>query len=202
MSILKVARLGNPVLVRRAVAVEPRELASGDLQRLVDDMVETMRDERGVGLAAPQVHRSLRLFVMDPGERADGSDGAGLTVVVNPILTFPGEETIRLWEGCLSIPGLRGITERRAEVHVEFLDRRGRPQSRTFRGFPAAVVQHETDHLDGVLFLQRMPDLSRLAFEDELARAEPPEDQEGAQAEEHAAGAESGVREAGERPAT
>jgi peptide deformylase len=178
MSILKVARLGNPVLIRRADEVDLRTLASAGIQRLIDDMVETMHDERGVGLAAPQVHRSLRLFVMDPGERGEGQEGGGLRVVVNPVLTFPGTETIRLWEGCLSIPGLRGATERHAEVQVECLDRKGEPQLFAFRGFPAAVVQHETDHLDGVLFLQRMPDLSRLAFEDELARNEPDEDDE------------------------
>ena len=167
MSILKVARLGHPVLLRRADPLTRRALASKRIQQLIDDMVETMRDERGVGLAAPQVHVSVRLFVMDPGERAEGDAGKGLRVVVNPVLTFPGDAKIQLWEGCLSIPGLRGKTERHAAVDVKYMDREGRARRASFQGFPAAVVQHETDHLDGILFVQRMPDLARLAFEDQ-----------------------------------
>jgi peptide deformylase len=139
---------------------------------LIDDMIETMRDEQGVGLAAPQVHRSVRLFVMDPGERGEGGKGRGLRVVVNPVLAFPNDEALQLWEGCLSIPRLRGLTERRAAVDVKYLDRHGAAHTAAFRGFPAAVVQHETDHLDGIVFLQRMPDLTRLAFEDEWMRFE------------------------------
>jgi peptide deformylase len=181
MSILKVARLGHPVLVRPSAPVSPEELATPELQRLIDDMIETMRDERGIGLAAPQVHRPLRLFVMDPGDdrgsrAAPGEARAAAEVVVNPVLRFPSEERIRLWEGCLSIPGLRGPTERFASVDVEFQDREGRPRRGKFRGLPAAVVQHETDHLDGILFLSRMPDVGRLSFEDELGRHDAPDD--------------------------
>jgi peptide deformylase len=164
VAVLKIARMGNPVLVGRAEPVTPQELAAERIQRLIDDMVETMREERGVGLAAPQVHESLRLFVMEP----DGEES--LRILANPVLSFPSEETQELWEGCLSIPGIRGLTRRRAEVRVECLDRHGRAESLTFRGLPAAVVQHETDHLDGIFFFRRMPDLSRIGFEDELAR--------------------------------
>ncbi len=170
MSILKVARLGHPVLLQRAAPVSRRELATREIQRLIDDMIETMHDERGVGLAAPQVHRSLRLFVMDPGDRVEEGEARGLRVVVNPKLVFPDDAKIGLWEGCLSIPGIRGLTERFGAVDVESLDREGRVERTLFRGFPAAIVQHETDHLDGILFLQRMPDLARLAFEDQMAR--------------------------------
>jgi peptide deformylase len=168
MAILKVARMGNPVLSRRAEPVDPAALPTADLQRLVDDMIETMRDERGVGLAGPQVHRSLRLFVMELPEDVEGPQGP--IVVVNPVLTFPGPETMRLWEGCLSMPGIRGLTRRWRAVQVSGLDRRGRRLELELAGFPAAVAQHENDHLDGILFLQRMPDLSRIAFEDELER--------------------------------
>lgn len=164
MGILKVARMGHPVLVARAKAVAPAELTGSRLQRLIDDMVDTMREERGVGLAAPQVHESLRLFVMEP--QGEG----GLSVIANPVLQFPSDEKQELWEGCLSIPRIRGLTERWAEVRVDCLDRHGSPQSLSFRGLPAAVVQHETDHLDGTFFFRRMPDLSRIGFEDELAR--------------------------------
>lgn len=177
MAILKVARMGHPVLVRPAEPVRLDELGSPRVQALIDDMIETMRDERGVGLAAPQVHESLRLFVMEPPP-PDGGDGDTLRVLVNPVLTFPDDERMRLWEGCLSIPGIRGRTERWVEVEVECLDRTGARQQLTFRDFAAAVVQHETDHLDGVLFLQRMPDLSEIAFEDELARRFPPDEDE------------------------
>jgi peptide deformylase len=168
MALLKIARMGNPVLRRRASEVDAAELARPDVQQLIDDMIETMRDAPGVGLAAPQVHRSMRLFVMDPGVDDDGR--SQLRVVVNPVLTFPSDERIRLWEGCLSIPGIRGETERWAAVDVDCLDREGRATRISFEGYPAAIVQHETDHLDGVLFFARMPDPLEIAFEDELSR--------------------------------
>lgn len=168
MAIRKVARMGHPVLTRKADPLDPRDLAEPGVQQLIDDMLETMVDERGVGLAAPQVHESIRLFVMDPGPSEEGE--SGLRVIVNPVLTFPGEERFRLWEGCLSIPGIRGLTERWASVEVACLDRDGAPQRLTLHDFPAAVVQHESDHLDGILFLKRMPDLSELSFESEFAR--------------------------------
>jgi len=176
MAILKVARMGNPVLSTVADPVDPAALATPDLQRLVDDMIETMRDERGVGLAGPQVHRLLRLFVMELPDDVEGP--AGPVVVVNPELTFPGDEEIGLWEGCLSMPGIRGYTRRHREVHVAGLDRAGRPLRLELHDFAAAVAQHENDHLDGILFLRRMPDLSKIAFEDELARRRPVEDAE------------------------
>ena len=117
-----------------------------------------------MGLAAPQVHRPARIFVMDPEQEGE------VRVLVNPTLTFPGTEKLTWWEGCLSMPGIRGRTERFAKVDVDFLDREGAERTASFEGFPAAVVQHETDHLDGILFPARMPDLSLLTFEEELAR--------------------------------
>jgi peptide deformylase len=93
---------------------------------------------------------------------------------VNPQIEFDGDAKLRLWEGCLSIPGLRGPTERRASLHLEAMDREGRIERTAFQGFPAAIIQHETDHLDGIFFLQRMPDLSLLSFEDQM----PPDDEE------------------------
>jgi len=170
MAILKVARLGNPVLLEKAEPVAAGALGEPETQRLIDDMIQTMREERGVGLAAPQVHRSVRILVMDPGEDRDGDAGGGLRVLVNPVLSFPSDERIRLWEGCLSIPGIRGRTERFARVVADYVDREGKPRRAEFRGLPSAVVQHEIDHLDGILFLKRMPDLGALSFEDELGR--------------------------------
>ena len=168
MSLLKVARLGHPVLLARAEPVSPADLAGARIQTLIDDMIETMREAPGVGLAAPQVHESLRLFVMDPGGGEDEDDG--LEVVVNPVLSFPEENRMALWEGCLSIPGLRGRTTRWAFTRVSCLDRNGRERTLELHGFPAAVAQHEADHLDGIFFFSRMPDLSRIAFEEEFLR--------------------------------
>ena len=175
MARLPVAMLGNPVLLRRAEPLSAEELAGDEIQALIDDMIETMYAAPGVGLAAPQVSRSLRLFVMDPG---GGEPGEELRVVVNPELTFPGSDSIELWEGCLSIPGLRGRTERHATVEVTYLDRHGEQRQERFEDFAAAVVQHENDHLDGVFFLSRMPDVGALAFEEEYLRwhAPPPEE--------------------------
>ncbi len=167
MSLLKVARMGNPILARRATPIPRAELARAPLQALIDDMIETMFDERGVGLAAPQVFVSRRLFVMNAA--GDPEDGETI-VVVNPEIAAAGDETIALWEGCLSIPGIRGRTRRHAVVDVAFWDRAGKKRRERFEGFPAAIVQHETDHLDGVLFFERMPDPKQIAFEDEYAR--------------------------------
>jgi peptide deformylase len=191
MAILKVARMGHPVLIASAEPVTPADLGTARLQKFIDDMIHTMRDAPGVGLAAPQVHESIRLFVMDPGPREDGS--SGLEVVVNPVLSFPEEERIALWEGCLSIPGLRGRTERRACVRVSFLDRDGRARELELNDFPAAVAQHENDHLDGRFFLSRMPDLSRIAFEEEFGRWWSFEGEDEGESEED----ESGEAEAG-----
>jgi peptide deformylase len=108
---------------------------------------------------------------MDPGPGAEGDAGEGLRVLLDPELSFPEpEDRMELWEGCLSIPGLRGRTERKTVVDVRYRDRTGRECRERFEGFPAAVVQHEADHLDGVLFFRRMPDLAALAFEDQFAR--------------------------------
>lgn len=164
MAIRPIVLAGDPVLRQKAKKVRTIDES---IQTLIDDMIETMRDERGVGLAAPQVHESLRLFVMDPGA---GEENAEPRVVVNPVLSFPTEDTIQLWEGCLSIPGIRGETERFADVDVSAWDRHGKAWTESFHDFAAAVVQHETDHLDGLFFLARMPDANRIAFEDEFAR--------------------------------
>jgi len=175
MALLKVARMGNPVLAREAEPLTKARLAKPQTQRLIDDMIETMFEERGVGLAAPQVHESLRLFVMNPTGPEEEED---TIVVVNPKLKFPEKETMELWEGCLSIPGVRGKTQRWSIVEVTFLDRKGNPKKQRFEGFPAAIIQHETDHLDGILFFERMPDLKAVAFEDEYARHHRAHDEE------------------------
>ena len=169
MALLKVARLGHPVLRKVAKPIAPAKLASPALQRLIDDMVETMHEYQGVGLAAPQVHESVRLVVY---EMKAGRRGARipLTVLVNPVLTPLTEKTEEDWEGCLSLPDLRGRVPRFTRLRVEALDRNGKPLAFTAKEFLARVVQHECDHLDGTVFLDRMTDLSSLAFLPEFLR--------------------------------
>ena len=175
MAILKIARMGHPVLATPAQAVS--DLKSPEIRLLVNDMVETMMDANGAGLAAPQVHVPLRVVVFQaPGERsgpeldeAERFDHtAPLTVLINPEITVLDGETQGGWEGCLSVPGLRGWVERPAHIHYRGFGPDGQPIERTARGFHARVVQHEVDHLDGRLYPSRMRDLSRLIFESEM----------------------------------
>ena len=161
MSILKVAYLGHPVLRKPARRVAPSELSDAATQQLIDDMFDTMREYQGIGLAAPQVHVGLRLFVAGV---EDEDAGMPPVVMVNPELSPIGESSEDDWEGCLSIPDIRGRVPRRAEIRVRSLDRHGQEHTVTASGFPARVIQHETDHLDGVLFLDRMTSLESLTY--------------------------------------
>lgn len=167
MSILKVARMGHPVLRQRARELEPTEVRTPAFQKLVDDLIETMTEYEGIGLAAPQVHESVRLFVA--GVSGSG-DNLKIVPFINPVITPIGEEQAEDWEGCLSIPGISGRVRRAKEVLITALDRRGKPFELTLKGHPARVVQHETDHLDGVLYFDRMTTLGTLAFNEERER--------------------------------
>jgi peptide deformylase len=167
MSILKVARMGHPILRRKARPLTPTEIREAAFQKLIDDMIETMHEYAGVGLAGPQVHESVRLFVA--GLEAD--DGKVKVVpFVNPEVSPVGEAMEDDWEGCLSIPDIRGRVPRFRQIVVRSLDRRGRPQEHALAGFAARVVQHETDHLDGILFIDRMKSFETLAFLEEFGR--------------------------------
>ena len=174
MAILKIARMGHPVLLQRADPVA--DPASSEIRRLVADMIETMEDAQGAGLAAPQVHVPLRLFVfrVPPGrtQPAEGDGEMGNTVVINPELELLGEERVLRWEGCLSIPGLRAAVPRHTTVRYCGVDQDGRPVGALATGFHAGVVQHEYDHLDGILYPMRMTDFSLFGFNEELARAQ------------------------------
>jgi peptide deformylase len=186
MAILKVAQLGHPVLRAKARPVDAEDLRDPAFQRLIDDMIETMREYDGVGLAAPQVHVSKRLAVIESHRNPRYPDAPEfpLSVLVNPVLTPLTDEPFEWWEGCLSIPGLRGLVRRPARVRVEALDREGRPFAREVEGFTATVHQHEVDHLDGVVFLDRMQDLSALSFEREYARFHAPAAPDGGEEDE------------------
>jgi peptide deformylase len=169
--ILKVARIGHPIVRRPARDLTKAELRSPDLQRLLDDMEETMHEYDGVGLAAPQVHTSLRLAVIEvPASDERAREGVPFTVLINPRLTPLGEERVPGWEGCLSIPELRGMVPRLARVRLDALDRHGQPFSVEAGGFFARVIQHEFDHLDGRVYLDRMDDMRTLCFLPEFER--------------------------------
>jgi peptide deformylase len=170
MSILKVARMGHPVLRRKARPLEKTEIKSAIVQKLIDDMMETMAEYHGVGLAAPQIHESLRIFVavLDAAEE-DAAEAEPLALI-NPEITVIGDETVEDWEGCLSIPDIRGRVPRAKEINVRAYDRRGDWLELRAHDFPARVIQHETDHLDGVLFFDRMVKLDSLTFLEEYSR--------------------------------
>lgn len=158
MALLKIAKLGNPILRKVAAPVDPRTVKSRELQTLIDDMFETMYDEPGIGLAAPQVSRSIQLVVMG----CKGEGGFPETVLVNPAILYYGPDQVENWEGCLSIDGLRGKVMRPSMVRVKGLDRNGKPMDFEATGLYAVCIQHELDHLIGKLFLDRMTDLSTL----------------------------------------
>jgi peptide deformylase len=166
MAILKIARMGHPVLVRPAQPVDDPRIEP--VRRLIADMTETVLDAEGIGLAAPQVHRSLRVILFfDADERTNVARGQPI-VLLNPEIE-PLDPTLEPgWEGCLSIPGLRGLVPRYARIGYRGLLPDGRTVEREAHGLHARVVQHEVDHLDGVLYPMRMPDLRQLTFETEL----------------------------------
>jgi peptide deformylase len=172
VSILKTAKLGNPVLRRTAKEITPAELASPAIQKLIDDMIETMREYDGVGIAAPQVHESRQLAVIEAraNRRYPWAPNLPLLVVVNPVFTFKSDEIQEGWEGCLSVEGLRGAVPRAKRVAIEFTDRAGQRHKLETEGFLAVVIQHELDHLAGKVFLDRMRDLSTLAHLKEYER--------------------------------
>lgn len=169
MAILKIARMGHPILRRRAEDVA--DPMAPEIRVLSDDMLQTMLDAPGAGLAAPQVHVPLRMAIfrvpLTPEEELAGAE-APITVLINPILEPVGDEMVTAWEGCLSLPGLRGLVPRYTHLRYRGVDLAGAPIDRTVEGFHARVVQHECDHLDGILYPQRMADLTGLIFESEM----------------------------------
>jgi peptide deformylase len=173
MATLQIRRAGHPILCQ--VAQPIGDPTDPEIKRLVEDMIETMDEAGGVGLAAPQVGVALRLVIfMVPETRLsdDPEDVAlPLTALINPVITPLGDTQIAGWEGCLSLPGLRGLVPRAARIHYRGLDLDGRVIERTVAGFHARVVQHECDHLDGRLYPSRMTDLTTLGFVEEFARA-------------------------------
>jgi peptide deformylase len=164
MAILKVARLGHPVLRQIAAPVPVKEIPSTEIQRLIDDMVETMREYNGAGLAATQVHvpRQICVIEVSGNPRYPDAPSIPLTVLINPVVTPLTTEMEDGWEGCLSIPDMRGMVPRFTAVRLEAHDRAGAKIDVVAKEFFARVIQHETDHLHGIVYVDRMKDLSTL----------------------------------------
>jgi peptide deformylase len=168
MAIREVLRMGHPVL--REIARPVERFGTPELARLVADMQDTMAHLDGAGLAAPQIGESVRvvIFGVTANPRYPDAEEVPFTVLVNPAIEFLTDETEEGWEGCLSVPGLRGVVPRRTKLRYTGFDGHGRPIDRIADGFHARVVQHECDHLDGILYPMRMPDMSRFGFTDVL----------------------------------
>ena len=164
MAILKIARLGHPLLRQPAKPVPVDQIRSPEAQRFIDDLIETMREYDGAGLAANQVHTPQQICVIEVLENPRYPDAphVPLTVVVNPVVTPLGDEMEEGWEGCLSVPDLRGMVPRYTAVRLQCYDREGQPLDLIAKEFFARVIQHETDHLNGIVYLDRMRDLSTL----------------------------------------
>lgn len=168
MAVRKVAVMGNPILREKAAPVPVNEIATPKIQTLIQDMIETMFEYDGRGLAAPQVHESLRIVVLvwdfDAGKKPH------LMCLINPVLKPVSKEKSEFWEGCLSVPGLRGLVARPNKVSLEALNQKGEKVSMVVDGFAATVLQHECDHLDGVLYVDKLKDPTQFAFNKEFDR--------------------------------
>ena len=168
MAILKVARMGHPVLREKCQPIDPKAITGPEVQRLLRDMFETMAEYNGVGLAAPQVHHPVRMAIT--GGEADEDGRPQFRVLINPEIEVLDESRLCMFEGCLSVPGMRGWVERPQGIRVTAWNERGEKNEFTLEGFPAVVTQHECDHLDGVLYVDRIEDMTRFAYEEEAER--------------------------------
>ena len=170
MAKLKIAKLGNPVLRQVAKPVDLNDLAGSAMQTFIDDMIETMHHEGGVGLAAPQVNRSIQIVVLEyiENERYPDEVSIPLTVLVNPVLSDYSQETKEGWESCLSLVDFRGLVPRSTTVTLNAYNQQGNKIQKTVSDFEAVVLQHELDHLKGFVFLDRMKDLTQLSYQEEF----------------------------------
>lgn len=162
--------MGHPVLRAKARSLEKSEIKSAVIQKLIDDLIDTMTEYHGVGLAAPQVHEGVRIFVAALDASDADEEESEVIAVINPEITIVGSDVVEDWEGCLSVPDIRGRVPRAREIKVRGFDRTGARIELSAHDFPARVIQHEADHLDGVLFFDRMKSLGTLTFLDEYSR--------------------------------
>lgn len=172
MAILKVARLGHPIIRMVAEPVPSDAIRTREIQRFIDDMIETMHEYDGVGLAATQVHVPIQIAVLEVhgNPRYPDAPDVPLTVLINPKIVSASEEMVEDWEGCLSVIDLRGRVPRHREIRVQAYDREGRPLDFVAKDFYARVIQHECDHLNGKVFLDRMRGLETLTYLSEFVR--------------------------------
>lgn len=173
MSVLPILKAGNPLLRQHAEPVDPSSIGSAEIRRLIDEMFETMAAARGQGLAAPQVGVLKRIIVVRLFSSTGDEDGPAEEsytdrVLINPQIKLLEEARQGSWEGCLSLPGLAGFVERPRKIRLSFLDEKGRPHDETVRGYEAVVYQHECDHLDGVLYIDRLADSRLFGFDEDL----------------------------------
>jgi len=193
MAIRKIARMGHPILRQKARELTLQEIRSPDFDRLLHDMVETMEEYGGIGLAAPQIHEPIAVAIIDyqddesryegsgvqqKGEEGEGERSIDLSVFINPKITVLDETLQGFWEGCLSVPELRGLVYRPRKIQVDYINLKGKPQKIIAEGFLATVFQHELDHLDATLFVDRVvpvPGKSTLAFTTEYSKYLVPE---------------------------
>jgi len=169
MAILKIARMGHPVLRETCKPIDPKAIRGPEVQTLIRNMLETMVEYNGVGLAAPQVYTPVQLVIAGGDEDEQGR--AKLRVLINPEITvLDDEHVLGMYEGCLSVPGMRGYVERPAHIRVKAFNEKGERLEFELEGFPAVVMQHECDHLDGVLYVDRIEDYSKLGYDEEVQR--------------------------------
>lgn len=171
MSKLEIIRMGHPTLRQKAEPVDPKKITTSEIQNLIQQMKLAMREADGIGLAAPQINKSIQLalieFELDP-EKQDSDHEPPLHVFINPKIEYLAEPEQGYWEGCLSVPGLRGFVERPDRVKVDYLNEKGEEKSLTTWGFPAVVIQHELDHLEGILYVDKLKDPSMLVYNEEF----------------------------------
>lgn len=169
MAVVEVIKMGNPALRRMSRHVFLPELKKKKFQKLINNLIDTMHAENGAGIAAPQIAVRKRVFVMEMGDnpRYPTKESFPLLIAVNPEIEPVGKKKVKSWEGCLSIPGLRGRLKRYKRIRLKALDRHGNPYEKMLSGFAAVVAQHELDHLDGKLFIDRMKSMKRLTFQKE-----------------------------------
>lgn len=169
MAIRPILKMGTPSLMQRSRELSTDKFGSAELMSLLQDMKETMIDAHGAGLAAPQIGENVRVVIFEVRENPRYPDVlVPFTVLINPVITPLSDQLVEGWEGCLSVPGLRGAVQRYDHIHYTGFDAEGNPIDRTVQGFHARVVQHECDHLDGVLYPMRMKDMSKFGFTEML----------------------------------
>ena len=171
MAVHQIIKMGNPILRKKSKKLSKEEITSSEIKTLIQDMWETMEASGGIGLAAPQIGVSIQLAIIkipSDSKRYPQAEKSKEYIIINPKITYLTQETQGFWEGCLSLPGLRGYVERPKKIKVDYLDQGARSSSIVLEGFLATVFQHELDHLFGNLYIDHIKDMSLLSYESEL----------------------------------